>query len=201
MDFFTKYASIIAEEVNVKQVDALDIESVSYRKLYKPIGSKLKSFGSDAGKVIAAGKKGQVQQMDNWSIVVTDADQTWTLTSDQYEIEYQGIDTNVVNIDGDMIVKLDTQINQDLEQEWLIREICRLLNQMRKDADYQIIQRVACTIVCQNQDLLDIVERYESDVMAEALLDRIEYTTNTTPSTHATMLEYHDSVLYFTLYV
>jgi hypothetical protein len=65
MDFFTKYASIIAEEVNVKQVDALDIESVSYRKLYKPIGSKLKSFGSDAGKVIAAGKKGQVQQMDN----------------------------------------------------------------------------------------------------------------------------------------
>lgn len=196
-DFISKYWPIIAEEVNVKEIKVLDSTAITYKKIYKPIGVKLKSFGSDAGKIIAAGKDGRVEDLGDGRLLV---DQQWTLESDQYELQYDGIDTTTVNIDGDMIVRLDVQIDWDLQQEWLIREVCRLLNQMRKDADYQINQRVACVISCDDQGILDMVARYESDMAWEALLDRIEYMmTQTKLWDISSSLQYQDQTIYFSL--
>lgn len=198
MDFITKYWSLIAEEVNVKHVVVLQ-DDLKYDKIYKPIWAKLKIFWSDAGKIISAGKAWQVKLWADNILIVYDQDQERILQVDQYEIQYQGIDTKTVNVEGDTIIRLDTQINQDLQHEWLVREICRLLNQMRKDADYQINQRLSCHIACQDTNVLDLLNRYEETLMSEALLDHIDYGTQVSSWDITQSRDAWSATIYFTL--
>jgi isoleucyl-tRNA synthetase len=45
-------------------------------------------------------------------------------------------------IDGNIIAKLDLELTPELEREGIAREISRFLNQMRKDANFNIDDRV-----------------------------------------------------------
>ena len=75
-------------------------------------------------------------------VVFDDAWNEWILAKEDYEIAYEWLDGNDVAADWDIIAKLNLQITPELEKEWIAREISRFLNQMRKDADYNIDARV-----------------------------------------------------------
>lgn len=174
MDFIQKYWHIICEELNVKEIVVLP-DQINYSKIYKPIWSKLKQYGAQVSLIIQAGKQGQILELEEWKILIKYQDQERVLNSDEYEIQYDGIDTKTVNIEWDVIVKLDTTIDDALEEEWYIRGICRSLNQMRKEVNYQINQRVKCTITSLDDNFLIMIQNYESDLINEVLLDQIQY--------------------------
>ena len=51
-NLLNKYADIIKEEVNVKEIKELD-NSLKIQKIFKPIGSQLSAkFGKDTGRII-----------------------------------------------------------------------------------------------------------------------------------------------------
>ena len=45
-----------------------------------------------------------------------------------------------------MVVGLDTQITESLRLEWFARDIVRAIQDMRKEADYQVTDRVQISI-------------------------------------------------------
>lgn len=62
-DFLNKYANIIKEEVNIKDLSSFD-QSFQPKKVYKPIGSQLSAkFGKDTGQIIANGKQGNIREL------------------------------------------------------------------------------------------------------------------------------------------
>lgn len=92
-DLLKKYAEIIKEEVNVKNIEKLD-ESMKITKIFKPIGSQLSAkFGKDTGKIIQYGKQGNIKDIGDGKIVIFDHEgNEWTLELGEYEIAYEGLE-------------------------------------------------------------------------------------------------------------
>jgi isoleucyl-tRNA synthetase len=171
---FKKYWDIIQEEVNVKNI-ALLPDDLQISKLYKPIWSQISSkFAKDTWKIIQFSKQWNIQELDDWKIKVFD-DQ-WNerfLYKEDYEISYQGLEWNNIAVDWNIIARLDLEITPQLQKEGIVREISRFLNQMRKDADYNVDAKVTMFYQTQDENLDAIIQEFSNLLLGEALLKEI----------------------------
>ncbi len=169
-----KYWDIIQEEVNVKYIDTLP-ESLKITKIYKPIWSQISSkFTKDTGKIIQFSKQWNIQELEDWKIKVFDDQKNERiLDKEDYEIAYQGLDWNDIAVDWNIIAKLDLEITPQLQKEWVVREISRFLNQMRKDADYNVDDKVTMSYETSDINLSNIIEEFGNFLKWEALLKDI----------------------------
>jgi isoleucyl-tRNA synthetase len=96
------------------------------------------------------------------------------LEQDEYEIAYEGLDGDDMAVDGNIIARLDLQLTPELEREGIAREISRFLNQMRKDAGFNIDDRVALTFVTTDGGLTGIMKDFAEFFQREALIKSID---------------------------
>lgn len=169
-----KYWDIIQEEVNIKQIDILP-DSLKITKIYKPIWSQISSkFAKDTGKIIQFSKQWNIQELEDQKIKVFDDQKNERiLDKDDYEIAYQWLDGNNIAVDGNIIARLDLELTPQLKKEWIAREISRFLNQMRKDADYNVDAKVTMMYETQDTTLNDIILEFWEFLKVEALLKDI----------------------------
>lgn len=170
-DFLNKYANIIKEEVNIKDLSSFD-QSFQPKKVYKPIGSQLSAkFGKDTGQIIANGKQGNIRELWEEKIeVFSSQGNSWILEPADYEVAYEGLDAENIAIEGDLIVELDLEITPELQREGIAREISRFLNQMRKDADFAVEDKLYLNFETDSNYLGEIVQEYCNFLQNEALL-------------------------------
>lgn len=175
-----KYGDIIKEEINVKEIWALDA-SIKITKMFRPLWSKLSSkYAKDTGKIIQFGKQGNIKEGKNWTIIIfDDQGNEWELEKDDYEITYEWLQWDNIAVDWDIIAQLDLEITPQLQKEWLAREISRFLNQMRKEADYKVDTKVTLLYETQSKELEDIILEFKDFFKKEALIKTIEKNTNT----------------------
>lgn len=170
-----KYWDIIREEVNVKEVDIIKSD-MNIKRIIKPIGSVISSrFGRDVGLIIKHAKQWNVVFLDDGQIEVTGWESKWTLMEWDYQIVYEGLDGDHMLAEDNVIVDLDLELNDQLIEEWLMRELSRALNQMRKEADYSLDSRVILYI---DGSYNDTIKNYEQFLKEEALLSSIIYEKN-----------------------
>jgi len=169
-----KYWEIIKEEINVKDIAALQ-NAWNIKRVFKPIWSQISAkFGKDTWNVIKFGKMWNIKEWENWAMIVfDDAGNEWTLAKEDYEISYEWLDGKDVAADWDVIAKLDLQLTPELEMEWMAREISRFLNQMRKDADFNIDARVDMYFETTNDYLQKVIDSFSEFLSHEALLNNI----------------------------
>ncbi|PID34651.1 MAG: hypothetical protein CR971_02135 [candidate division SR1 bacterium] len=168
-----KYADVIKEEVNVKEITTLDIDA---KPVFKPLGNKLSAkFGKDTGNIIRFGKMGNIEKLDNGQVKVFDEGKQneRILDSEDYEIAYEGLNDKNITADGDIIVSLDLELTEDLKQEGVAREISRFLNQMRKEADYPVDAKVQLKYQTEDETFSTILEKFTEFLYNEALLSKI----------------------------
>jgi len=170
-NLFKKYWDIIKEEVNIKQIDIL-ADSLKITKIYKPIWSQISAkFTKDTGKIIQFSKQWNIQELEDWKIKVFDDQKNeWILNLEDYEIAYQWLDWNDMAVDGNIIAKLDLEISPQLQKEWIVREISRFLNQMRKDADYKVDTKITMFYETKDKNLSNIIQEFWDFLKWEALL-------------------------------
>ena len=72
-----------------------------------------------------------------------------------------------------MIAKLDLELTPELQREGIAREISRFLNQMRKDAGFNIDDRVDLTFVTSDGELTGIMKDFTEFFQQEALVKSI----------------------------
>ena len=129
----------IGEELNVKSVvpDAAAQERVERQvKLNFPVlGARL---GPNMKKVAAAVKAGQWTMDEDGSLRV----ETETIGRDEYEMQYVGKDGVAAANDRGLLVVLDTTISEDLRREGYAREIVRIVQDLRKQAGYNVDDRI-----------------------------------------------------------
>lgn len=170
-----KYADIIKEEVNVKEIWPLQSDK-PITKIFKPIGSQLSAkFGKDTGKIIANGKQGNIRELENGEIeVFCPEGNTRTLQATDCEISYEGLEGENIAIEGNMIAKLNLEITPALQREGVARELSRFLNQMRKDADFAVEDKVHLSYQTDSNNLKAIIQEFAQFLKDEALLLSIE---------------------------
>ncbi|HVZ14857.1 MAG TPA: DUF5915 domain-containing protein, partial [Bauldia sp.] len=137
--------SVIAEEANVKEVVFADKPSdfgsevlvINPRIVGKRLGSAMKD-------VLAAAKGGNWRRLDNGAIDVL----SHRIEAGEYEVRFQarsGLDAT--SFDGNAgVVVLDTKITPELEREGLARDFIRLVQVARKDAGFNVADRIAISV-------------------------------------------------------
>ena len=174
-DLLKKYWDIIKEEVNVKEIYSFSSVKTIV-KVFKPLGSQLSAkFWKDTGQIIANGKQWNIKELENWKVeVFSPQGGSRILESEDYEIVYEGLDDPNIAVDGNMIAKLNLEITPELEREGIARELSRFLNQMRKDADFAVEDKVKMTYETSSTALKNIISEFSEFLKGEALLLSIE---------------------------
>lgn len=145
------YQSIIKDELNVKEVRFENPENLA-KKICKPDARKIgPRFGKDVQAIITAAKNGDFQELPDWKI------QVWTFTLElwEYTLEYLPLE-GIGDVEGGygMVVALDTDITEALKLEWYARDLVRAIQEMRKEADYAVTDRIEIRIqTWNNQEL------------------------------------------------
>ena len=145
-------SELIADELNVKAVrfvtDARDFTTYElkpqmrtlgprYGKLLGRIGAHLKTM--DGNAVVDAFERGETVsfELDGTTVELGKDD---VLTR---PMQKEGF---VAQVDGDMTVVLDANLTPELIEEGYVRELISKIQTMRKDADFDVTDRIAVTI-------------------------------------------------------
>ena len=139
------YRSLIADEVNVKDVVfSEELESVASFKLkiHFPVAGK--RLGAKMKEVGAAAKSGQWSR-DASGVIVVGGE---ALQADEYDLHLEARDGKGAQplSAQDGLVRLDLFITPELEAEGIARDVVRLIQEARKNAQFDITDRISLTI-------------------------------------------------------
>ena len=172
-------ANLIKHEVNVKEIELLEDASGILVKQIKPnfktLGPK---FGKDM-KAIATAVQGfgqaeiaQFEKAQTYSLQLPD--KTVTLSLDDVEISTQDIEGWLVATAGSLLVALDIHITPELRQEGIARELVNRIQNIRKDNDYDITDRIQIRLQA-HPALQAAVTANEAYIKNETLTDSISF--------------------------
>ena len=172
-------ANLIKHEVNVKEIELLEDASGILVKQIKPnfktLGPK---FGKDmkaiATAVQAFGQEeiAQFEKAQTYSLQLPD--KTVTLSLDDVEISTQDIEGWLVATAGSLLVALDIHITPELRQEGIARELVNRIQNIRKDNDYDITDRIQIRLQA-HPALQAAVTANEAYIKNETLTDSITF--------------------------
>ena len=172
-------ANLIKHEVNVKEIELLEDASGILVKQIKPnfktLGPK---FGKDmkaiATAVQAFGQEEIAQFEKTQTYTLELPDKTVTLSLDDVEISTQDIEGWLVATAGSLLVALDIHITPELRQEGIARELVNRIQNIRKDNDYDITDRIQIRLQAQPA-LQAAVTANEAYIKNETLTDSISF--------------------------
>ena len=138
---------LIADELNVRTVefstDSSALATTQAKPNFKQLGPKLGPLMKQAAGLIAGLKDEQIAQiMGGDSIEVSLEGQPIELTAEDIEIVRQPKEGLAVSTVGSLVVGLDTALNADLIQEGLAREFVNKVQNLRKEMDLEVTQRI-----------------------------------------------------------
>ena len=170
----SKYGDIIKEEVNVKQLEIMP-EDVKVEKIYVPIGSMIsKKYWKDTWKIIKLAKTWNVKDLDNWKIEVFDeSGNSWILEPGDYEIRYLWLDEKTMAAEWNVVVKLDLTLTPQLIKEWIARQLARFINQLRKEANYNVEDRIDLYWQSDSDMIKEVINQFDDFLKREWLLKNI----------------------------
>jgi len=169
-----KYAELLQDELNVKQVRLLSAanEAVAYTlvPLPKQLGQKYKSnFPQIKAAIMALDAESAAQTLSRGEpIEVKVAGDTYSITPDEVEIHIQAKEGFEVASEGAYLAALITTLSDDLIYEGLVREFIRRVQESRKQAGFEISDRITLSFTA-SPKLATAIEMYRDYVMAETL--------------------------------
>ena len=171
-------AQLIAAELNAKQV--LFVTDASEFTTYQ-LKPQMRTLGKKYGKLL--GKIGQhLTTLDGNAVVAGFArGENLTFTIDETEIvlEKDDVLTSPMNKPGfvaesdrDMMVVLDTNLTPELIEEGFVREVISKIQTMRKEADFDVVDRITIGYTTTDK-LAAIIEKSSATIMNATLATSI----------------------------
>ena len=177
------YADVIKNELNVKEIVYLnDFDTLCYPKLhinFKNAGAKLKSSINDAKNYVQGLSKEettsilkQIKECGQVKLANFDVD----FTLDMFDIE-QIFNENIVADITNIKVALDISQTKELEMEGILREMLRNLQVLRKDAGYDVADRVVIDL-SSNDELINEIIDNQSEFIEKETLSKLQNLEN-----------------------
>ncbi len=172
------YKEIIAEELNVKEVvftaDVRDFTTYAFKPQLRTLG---KRFGSrlNALKEVLAGLDGNatmdaLNATGEITIQVEGTDEV--LAKDDLLIESAQMEGYVSQEDRGITVVIDTNLTEELIEEGFVREIISKIQNMRKDAGFEVMDHIEVYEVGSDK-ITEVITRNADQIKAEVLADKI----------------------------
>jgi isoleucyl-tRNA synthetase len=140
---FDKFIDLIKDELNVKHVIVFEDASKLAKKVAKANAKLLgPRFGKDVQTIIKNLKEGLFTQKEDGTVEVAG----FTLRAEEIEIAFAPHDGLFVEPIEGGVVALDLAITPELELEGAARDLVRTIQDLRKEADLNISDRIRLSI-------------------------------------------------------
>ena len=170
-------SSLIASEVNVKQVELLDDTSSILVKEVKPNFKTLgPRFGKDmklVAQAIQALSDTQVQTLEKeGALKLNLGGKEITLAADDVVISSKDVSGWLVASEQGVTVALDIQMNESLQLEGMARELVNRLQNIRKDLGFDVTDTISLTLR-ENDALAAVLKQNKAYIQHEILATSI----------------------------
>jgi isoleucyl-tRNA synthetase len=168
------YAELLKDELNVKDVSLLGSASEAVAFSLNPLPKQLgQRFQSQFPKVRKAllnlpADKSARKLLDGEPLSVSIEDETFEITPDEVEVRAEAKEGYAVASDGAYLAALVTELTKDLIKEGLVREFVRRVQSLRKDADFDIADRIHLFFTA-SEGLIEAIMDFEDYIKVETL--------------------------------
>ena len=174
------FIDIIKEELNIKNVEFKDDVSAFTSYSFKP---QLRTLGKKYGKLVPAignylkendGIKLMNELKENELIKFTIDNENIELSQDDVLIETAQMEGYVAESDKNITIVLNTNLTEELLEEGFVREIISKIQTMRKEAEFEVLDKITvyhngndniANIICKN------IEQIKEDVLATDIIN------------------------------
>lgn len=169
-------SELIKQEVNVKELQLINAEEASHL-IVKQIKPNFKSLGAKLGKDM---KKvaGEISAMNFDQIANLEKDGKMTVAGHEIGLEDVEISTKdipgwTVTSEGKITVALDLTLTDELKAEGIAREFINRIQNLRKDKDFELTDRIKIELTEDSPYLQEILKN-TGYISTEVLSDKIE---------------------------
>ena len=172
------YQEIVADELNVKNVkftdDVRDFTSYSFKPQLKTVGPKYgKMLGGIKKALDTIDGNAAMDELNASGSLNLDVDgQEITLFKEDLLIDTAQIEGYVSENDNGITVVLDTNLTEELLEEGFVREIISKIQTMRKEAGFEVMDKIRVTYTG-SEKAESIFAKYAESISSEVLAEEV----------------------------
>ena len=170
-------ADLIKQEVNVKELQLINAEEAStlivkqIKPNFKVLGAKLGKDMKTVGTEISAMNSEQIATLEKEGKMSIAGHE---ITIDDVEILTKDIPGWTVTSEGRITVALDLTVTDELRAEGVAREFVNRVQNLRKDKDFDLMDRISIQLE-ENNPFKSEINANNSYISAEVLANNIEF--------------------------
>ncbi len=173
---------LILAEVNVKEINYItETEGVISKKLkpnFKLLGAKLGTKMKQASAVIAALSQNEISELErNGTLTILVEESPITLLINEVDIIAEDIPGWSVAVKGILTVALDISLSEALLKEGHARELVNRVQNIRKEANFELTDKILLQIV-DNQHLKESINEFSDYICREILATQIDWVSS-----------------------
>ena len=186
---------LVMNEVNVKELRFVEGSGVLVKKVkcnFRTMGKKFGKLMKGIAAVMSALEQDQIELLEKQGWLNVDVEgQSVTVESADVDIISEDIPGWLVSNEGNLTVALEVELNDDLRNEGMARELINRVQNMRKEAGFEITDRI-CVYVSHNDAMEKAIDNYSDYIKGQVLADNIEVSDDN----RGTEVEFDDFKLY-----
>ncbi len=173
---------LILAEVNVKEINYItETEGVISKKLkpnFKLLGAKLGTKMKQASAVIAALTQNEISELErNGNLTIKVDGTSIPLLINEVDIIAEDIPGWSVAVKGNLTVALDISLSEALLKEGNARELVNRVQNIRKEANFELTDKILLQIV-DNPNMKDSINEFSAYICREILATQIDWVSS-----------------------
>ncbi len=174
-----KMKDVILDEVNIKELivleDDSDIVNKSAKPNFKSIGPKFGKKVKQAANAIKSLGKDEIARIESGeSIIIRIDGEELTISAADVEILSSEIEGWLVESEDGVTVAMDTELTEELINEGLAREFINRIQNMRKDAGFEVVDRIKVKFIG-SEKLITAINSFHNYIASETLAENITF--------------------------
>ena len=175
---FERLLGILQSEVNVKLISIAesdtDLVRLKGKANFRSLGKRYGKETPAAAKAVETLSQDQLRALESGQVVsVHENGMQFAYSSEDVVVEREVATSWLVASDGPYVAALDPTLDVMLSREGLARELVHHIQRLRRDADYQVSDRIELGVEGP-EPVLTAAEEHRGFIMTETLARRLE---------------------------
>ena len=168
---------LILDEVNVKELEFVEGQGISVKKVkcnFRTMGKKFGALMKSVAATVAEMSQQQIAELEKTGVcpVILPTGETVQIEVADVDIISEDMPGWTVANDGNLTVALDIQITDELRTEGVARELVKRIQNIRKESGFEITDRIAVTLE-HNEQTDKAVDQFKDYICGQVLANSL----------------------------
>ena len=167
---------LVMNEVNVKELKFVEGSGIlvkkvkcNFRTMGKKFGKLMKGIAAAMGKL----NQEQIAELEKQGNIALNVEgNVVTVEAADVEIISEDIPGWLVSNEGNLTVALEVELNEELRREGMARELINRIQNLRKENNFEITDRINVTVSA-NEQVENAIESYADYIKGQVLADSL----------------------------